>query len=441
MKYCLSLLSVCIIAALGAATVFAAPPPASSPLPTPKISPNLPPPARLPIDKVPYPITQGKMSGTAGSSGPRTMLSITQGLARLIAFESNILAVFFSDENVLAARALNSRTVAITGRAPGQATLVVFTQQNPKDVVGVANFFRVTVQSTQDKIEDRFDASEVTEISLQRTSCFGSCSVDKVTLRSDGTAVYNGIANVERIGRYKGKFWKRPSAKPQLKGAFELPEGVKELDVTPPDYFLGIVELLRLNKFFEMTDSYGQGEEANDFPTVIISAVRSGKRKTVINRFVQGSIALWGIAMAMRGVAAEIKWQKAEPADAANAEKSGIRGVAMAGPVRPVDRFGDPPNERPLAGAVITIQPDGGGKEITRKRADEKGRFEIALAPGTYLLVPLAPWANDEAPPQEPQDNDLKGDAVMLPRGTPQTVFVQAGDFTEVTVDYDTGIR
>jgi hypothetical protein len=102
---------------------------------------------------------------------------------------------------------------------------------------------------------------------------------------------------------------------------------------------------------------------------------------------------------------------------------SALRGVAEAGPIFPHERPGIP-NTRPLPGAIITVQPAGGGPEIARSTADQNGRFQIPLAPGTYLIVPL--------PPQP---------GAVLPRGIPQTVTVRAGGFTEVVVEYDTGIR
>jgi hypothetical protein len=102
---------------------------------------------------------------------------------------------------------------------------------------------------------------------------------------------------------------------------------------------------------------------------------------------------------------------------------SGIQGVAMAGPIFPVERPGVP-NERPLPDAIITVQPEGGGAEIARQRTDKDGKFQIILPPGTYLLVPLAPDPN-----------------ARLPRGERQTVKVASGKFTEVVVRYDTGIR
>jgi hypothetical protein len=102
---------------------------------------------------------------------------------------------------------------------------------------------------------------------------------------------------------------------------------------------------------------------------------------------------------------------------------SAIRGVAMAGPIFPIERPGIP-NTSPLPGAIITLQPANGGPEITRVTADSQGRFQIPIAPGTYLIVPLPP---------DP--------TAFLPRGIPVVVTVRAGGFTDVTVDYDTGIR
>jgi hypothetical protein len=102
---------------------------------------------------------------------------------------------------------------------------------------------------------------------------------------------------------------------------------------------------------------------------------------------------------------------------------SGIQGVAMAGPLSPVERPGVP-NSAPLPFAIITVQPAGGGPEITRQQADGNGRFQIALSPGTYLIVPL--------PPQP---------GAVFPRGQSQTVTVPPGQYVELVIQYDTGIR
>jgi hypothetical protein len=102
---------------------------------------------------------------------------------------------------------------------------------------------------------------------------------------------------------------------------------------------------------------------------------------------------------------------------------SGIRGVAQAGPISPVERPGEP-NTRPLPGAIITVQPKEGGDEIARVRADRFGRFRLPLPPGTYLLVPLPP------------DPDS-----AFPYAGSETVVVKRRKFTQLTIEYDTGIR
>ncbi len=102
--------------------------------------------------------------------------------------------------------------------------------------------------------------------------------------------------------------------------------------------------------------------------------------------------------------------------------RSGVNGVAMIGPISPVDQIGVP-NTAPLAGAIISIQA-ADGTEVARAVTDANGKFQIPLPPGKYLLVPL--------PPQPGK---------MLPRGTPLTIVVVDGQFADVVVEYDSGIR
>jgi hypothetical protein len=102
---------------------------------------------------------------------------------------------------------------------------------------------------------------------------------------------------------------------------------------------------------------------------------------------------------------------------------SGIRGVALEGPIAPVERPGEP-NSQPLPGAIITVQPAGGGPVLAQQQADATGNFQIALDPGSYLIVPLPPQPGD-----------------VFPRGTPQMVTVAPNQVADVTVNYDTGIR
>lgn len=72
-------------------------------------------------------------------------IPIRQGMGRLLTTSSNILAVYFSDENIVDARAINARTLAVTGKNPGKATLAIFTARSPEDVVGQARVYTVEI--------------------------------------------------------------------------------------------------------------------------------------------------------------------------------------------------------------------------------------------------------------------------------------------------------
>src|SRR5207302_851443 len=82
---------------------------------------------------------------------------------------------------------------------------------------------------------------------------------------------------------------------------------------------------------------------------------------------------------------------------------SGIVGTAVVGPISPVERPGAP-NNRPLPGAIITVEAAKGGGELGRATADQNGHFKIALAPGAYRIVPLPPKPGTLLPRGEPQD-------------------------------------
>lgn len=75
----------------------------------------------------------------------RPLYRVTQGMARILAFKSNILSVFFSDDNVMDARAINARTIGVTGKGPGKSTLAVFLSRYPNDVIGRAVIYNIEV--------------------------------------------------------------------------------------------------------------------------------------------------------------------------------------------------------------------------------------------------------------------------------------------------------
>jgi hypothetical protein len=116
------------------------------------------------------------------------------------------------------------------------------------------------------------DKDQITEVTLERTACFGTCPAYKVTLRSDGTIIYEGREFVEMKGTYKGEVY-----------AFDR-----------------LARFILAQGFFNLKDDYSIN--ATDLPSAITSVVRGGKRKKVLDYGGAGPLELWGIEMAIDGV-------------------------------------------------------------------------------------------------------------------------------------------
>ncbi len=110
-------------------------------------------------------------------------------------------------------------------------------------------------------------------------------------------------------------------------------------------------------------------------------------------------------------------------ATATGAPNTGIRGVATAGPVCPVER--NPPDPscapRPVAGATIVIR-DGSGAQVAVAISATDGSFLVSLPPGDYVVDP----------------QPVPG---LLGTAARQSASVAQGFMTEIALDYDTGIR
>jgi hypothetical protein len=61
-------------------------------------------------------------------------------------------------------------------------------------------------------------------------------------------------------------------------------------------------------------------------------------------------------------------------------------------------------------------------REVARISSNDEGLFQVPLPPGEYTVAPTP-----------------GGDS--LPSAPPQAVSVVAGSFTEIEINYDTGIR
>ena len=131
------------------------------------------------------------------------------------------------------------------------------------------------------------DAEGISEITLERERCYGGCPVYKVILRRDEPATYIGRENVPRIGKYKSQTYPYQ------------PLGAE---------FIRLAKLVASQGYLKMNDRYTVA--MTDAETVITSIVHNGERKTIVNYGNQGPVELYGIEMAIDGVAAQIKWEE-----------------------------------------------------------------------------------------------------------------------------------
>lgn len=106
--------------------------------------------------------------------------------------------------------------------------------------------------------------------------------------------------------------------------------------------------------------------------------------------------------------------QEAAPAD------SGVAGQVLIGPMCPVVQVGGQPCPDQPYQTTLTINGQD-GKRITQVQTDQQGRFKLSLKPGNYILHAESPN--------------------VMPFAAEQSFRVAAGQFTQITVNYDSGIR
>lgn len=98
---------------------------------------------------------------------------------------------------------------------------------------------------------------------------------------------------------------------------------------------------------------------------------------------------------------------------------SGIEGQVLIGPMCPVLQQGQECPDQPYQATLTVNNPSG--MQIARFQTDEQGRFKVPLVPGDYVLHPESPDG--------------------IPFASEQTFSVQTGQYTQLTVHYDSGIR
>lgn len=101
---------------------------------------------------------------------------------------------------------------------------------------------------------------------------------------------------------------------------------------------------------------------------------------------------------------------------------SGVSGTATIDGGCPLVRPDSPCPDQPLQ-AIISVTRTGSSDVLARVRTDEHGRFRIPLDPGAYVLQPV---------------NTTNS---LLPRAATQAVTVTAGEFLDIRIRFDSGIR
>ncbi|HSL31358.1 MAG TPA: hypothetical protein VK900_19305 [Anaerolineales bacterium] len=98
---------------------------------------------------------------------------------------------------------------------------------------------------------------------------------------------------------------------------------------------------------------------------------------------------------------------------------SGIEGQVLIGPMCPVVQQNQECPDQPYQ-TTLTVQSRT-GVQIMQFQTDAEGNFKVPLAPGEYILHPESPDG--------------------IPFASDQTFLVETGRYTQLNINYDSGIR
>ncbi|MGB8982817.1 MAG: hypothetical protein WCC12_13145 [Anaerolineales bacterium] len=98
---------------------------------------------------------------------------------------------------------------------------------------------------------------------------------------------------------------------------------------------------------------------------------------------------------------------------------SGIEGQVLIGPMCPVAQPGQNCPDQPYQATLTVNSPSG--VRIAQVQSDAQGHFRVPLVPGEYILHPESPDG--------------------IPFAGDQMFAVQTGQYTQLSVTYDSGIR
>ena len=201
-------------------------------------------------------------------------------------------------------------------------------------------------------------ANSISQISVQRTACYGRCPIDEATFNADGSATYAGFEYAPRRGFYRGALL--------------------------PNQFSTLASFLESQNFFELRAEIGD-DNITDMPYFLVSAVRDGVPYNVTFRPDRNPVLEAKMRKEMDAAMESIKWQRDDAASA-----SGVRGTAQR-PLTPRESriFSDrkPPFESfPMKFALIELRSLDHPGETISTRSDQEGRFQVFALLGHYQL-------------------------------------------------------
>jgi len=125
----------------------------------------------------------------------------------------------------------------------------------------------------------------VTEIGIERTTCYGSCPAYTFIVSSNGSFRYKGEKHVERTGEFTGK--------------------------ASVAQFNQLAQFILDSDYFSLKDSYRP--MVTDCPTVYTTVVVNGKRKVISNYANGGPTKLWAIEQLIDQLMITAEWKPGLP--------------------------------------------------------------------------------------------------------------------------------
>lgn len=121
---------------------------------------------------------------------------------------------------------------------------------------------------------------------LERTPCFGACKAYRIVVYRSGYAVFEGRANMEKMGPHNGRIGS--------------------------DTLATIARMAQEKGFFEMADKYDA--DVTDLPTTYLRIVTAGKDKQVQARVGQPA-AFKELVSNIEGLLLPVAWKPTPPAN------------------------------------------------------------------------------------------------------------------------------